>query len=652
MLINLERISKIYNGTQVLDNVSLTIEPADRVGLVGINGCGKSTLLRIITGQETPESMPQPFDAVIAKARDLSIGFLEQNSGLDGGSTIIAEMTSVFSELLQTGERLRELERLMSETDSENDGRFAEISHEYAQKSAYFEANEGYLIDVKIKTVLQGMGFAAFGNDRIIHTLSGGEKTRLALAKLLLERPQLLILDEPTNHLDFRTIIWLEQYLSDYKGALLIVSHDRYFLDKLCTSVCEIERGRLTRYKGNYTTFTAAKKMAVERQMKEYEAQQKEIAKLQEYVDKNLVRASTSNSAKSRIHKLDAMERIEKPITYEKPPKLEFTYAKDPPKDLLSVRGIDISVGVGSERRLLSDDISFEVKRGERLGIIGSNGVGKSTLLKILQKRLPISKGRIEWTNNVRISYYDQENSQINRHNTVMEEVHSRYPSMTELQIRSLLGSVRLVGENVFKPAGVISGGERAKLCFAIMMLEHGNVLIMDEPTNHLDMATKEVLEQALCEYTGTIIFVSHDRYLLNKLATRIIEITDSGIEEFKGNFDFYLDTTRRREEEREQAEAALRRDEQAKAAREQQQKTYRTKEQRSADVQRRNRIKQLESEIEAMHIELDELTEEIASPEVCADYKLLGEKCARIEELKLIIGDMTDEWVELSEEM
>ena len=649
MLVDLQKISKIYNGNTVLDNVSLTIEDGDRIGLVGINGCGKSTLLRILIGQEEPETRPFPDEAVISRAKNLRIGYLEQNSGLDKESTVTEEMKSVFSELLTLSGRLRELEALMAEHHND-DSVYGDIEQEYSQKLAYFEANEGYLIDVKIKTVLNGMGFADLSGDRVINSLSGGEKTRLAMAKLLLEKPPLLILDEPTNHLDFRTIMWLEDYLSDYPGALLIVSHDRFFLDKLCTSVCEIERGHLTRYRGSYTAFTKLKAEAVERQMKEYEAQQKEIAKLQDYVDRNLVRASTSNSAKSRIKKLDAMEIIDKPITYEKPPKLSFTYSIDPPKDLLTVRGIDVSVGEGAERKTLIDDLSFEVKRGERLGIIGSNGIGKSTLLKILQKRLPVSKGRIDWTANVKISYYDQENSQINRRNTVMEEIHGRYPNMTELQVRSILGSVRLTGENVFKPAGVISGGERAKLCFAIMMLEHGNVLIMDEPTNHLDMTSKEVLETALSEYTGTIIFVSHDRYLLNRLATRIMEITEDGVSITKGNFDAYYAEKKRMESEAEQAEAEAKREAMQQEAKERQAKSYRTKEQRSADVKRKARIKELEQQIEDMHLELDRLGEEIALPEVCADYQLLNEKCARMEEIKAIINDMTDEWIELSE--
>lgn len=648
MILSMENISKIYNGAYVLDNVSLTVEDNDRIGLVGINGCGKSTLLKIITGLEEYESQPEPNVPRLAITRSSTVGFLEQNSGLDRSSKVMEEMMSVFSELLKVQDELRSLEEEMSRPEiHENEKHFDEISAEYARKTAYFEANEGYLIDVKIKTVLNGMGFPPETYDRVISTLSGGEKTRLAMAKLLLENPSLLILDEPTNHLDFDTIMWLEDYLSGYKGALLIVSHDRYFLDKLCTSICEIERTHLRRWKGNYSKFTELKAADVERQLKEYEAQQAEIAKLQEFVDRNLVRATTSSMAKSRIKKLEAMEIIEKPVTYEKKAKIRFEYDYEPPEEVLNVKNIDITAG----GKALADNISFTVRRGEKIGIVGANGTGKSTLLKILQKKMPVSHGIIDWNKNVKISYFDQENSQLDWGKTVIDEIHDRRRGMTDVQVRSLLGSVKLTGENVFKQVGIISGGERAKLCFAIMMLERGNVLILDEPTNHLDIDAKEVLEAALADFTGTVILVSHDRYLLDKICDRIFEITPGKTEEFDGGFEGYMTQKRSRAAETAALLEAQKQEKQKAESDEKKANAYRSKEQRAKDAQRRARIKELERLIEELERRMAEVQEEMISPEVTGDYKLMNEKCAEFEELKKQSAEYTDEWLELSEE-
>ena len=510
MLVNLININKFYNGKQILKNINLCIDERDRIGLIGINGCGKTTLLRILTGKELPDRSTEK-DGIVSMASKTSIGYLEQMSGLDGKSAVIEEMKDVFSHLDSVLERMKQLELQMK-----NDEFISEdVSEEYSKLAAYYEANDGYTSEVKIKTVLNGMGFSESDYNREISSFSGGEKTRLAIAKLLLEEPNLLILDEPTNHLDFKTILWLEDYLKDYKGALLIVSHDRYFLDRIVTSVCEIETGILTRYKGNYTAFTRQKKENVARQMKEYEAQQKEIAKMEDFIAKNKVRASTANSAKSREKALERMELIEKPIFAANNAKIRFEYAVTPPFDILSVKDVDITVGNGADKKTLAEHISFEIKRGEKLGIIGDNGIGKSTFLKIIQGMLPHS-GRIRWASNVRISYFEQESANLDPYNTVMDELHRHYPILTDLDIRSLLGRVGITGENVFKETGVISGGERAKVCFALMTLEKGNVLILDEPTNHLDLDAKEAIEHALDEFDGTVIFVSHDLSLIH----------------------------------------------------------------------------------------------------------------------------------------
>ncbi|WP_295090290.1 ATP-binding cassette domain-containing protein [uncultured Ruminococcus sp.] len=642
MLVSLSKIHKYYNGREILHDVNLTINEGERIGLVGANGCGKTTLLRILTGKEEPDRFVED-DGVISRASKVTVGYLEQMGGLERSSTVYAEMRSVFADVLQAADRMRELEAQMH-------GGLEAVSEEYTRLTAFFESRDGYLIDVKIKTVLNGMGFGEDTYDRIISSFSGGEKTRLAIAKLLLEEPNLLILDEPTNHLDFQTVLWLEDYLKEYKGALLIVSHDRYFLDKLCTAVCEIEGGHLTRYKGNYTAFTRLKAEAVARQLKEYEAQQKEIAKLEDYVARNIVRATTAKSAQSRVKALERMERIEKPVLPQKAAKLRFTYETEPPFDLLQVQNIDVTVGSGPQKRTLVDSLSFAVKRGEKIGIIGENGIGKSTLLKVLLGRLP-HRGNVHWTSNVKLSYFEQESTQLNPNNTVIDELHDRYPTMTDLEIRSLLGQVRMTGENVFKQIGVISGGERAKVCFALMMLEHGNVLILDEPTNHLDLTTKEVLEEALASYTGTILFVSHDRYLLNRISDKILEITPHRAELFPGNFDSYLEIHRQREQQAQLEADAERQRRAAEEAKERGAKVYRTREQRSREAQRRNRIRTLEQEIDGLEQELQELQEQLGTEQVCGDYKLMQQICDRIEQVKTETEEKFEELMELEDE-
>lgn len=641
MLASLININKFYNGNQLLRNVSLTIDETDKIGLVGNNGCGKSTLLKILTGSVEPDRFTEK-DGIVSLASKTTIGYLEQMGGLNSESTVIDEMRSVFASVYKAIERLREIEVEIGMGDNSS-------ADEYQQLSSWLEANDGYNVDVKIRMILNGMGFSEEELFRNISGFSGGEKTRLCISKLLLEEPNLLILDEPTNHLDFKTIMWLEDYLRSYKGAVLIVSHDRYFLDRLCTSICEIERGILTRYKGNYSAFVRQREENDARREKEYEIQQKQIAHMEEYVAKNLVRASTTKMAQSRRKQLEKMERIEKPMHDTKSAKIRFTYAVEPPIDILKVKNADISVGEGTNRKTLVDDISFDVRRAEKIGIIGDNGIGKSTLLRIIQEQLP-HKGIVRWNSNIKISYFEQEGTNLNRELTVMEEIHSRYPSMSELEVRSLLAQVRLVGENVFKETGVISGGERAKLCFAIMMQEHGNVLILDEPTNHLDLSSKEAIEEALEEYTGTIIFVSHDRYLLSKIADRLIELTDGGFRLHNYGFEKYLDVLREEQAEQKRIADAEKFARNAEAAKEKSVKNYRSKQQRSADAARKNEMSRLEKEIDELQLKIDFLTEEIGKEEVYSDYELMNSKCLEIESLKQKIDEKFELLIELDQ--
>ena len=589
MLLNVEHLYKYFNGQALLKDINFTVEDREAVGLIGINGCGKSTLLNIITGSEGYDKTPEGLGSVNIAGK-ASIGFLRQNSGLNSELTIGEEMKNAFAPLLETLDKMKVLEKKMADG-----GDIDDISHEYAELSSYFEARDGYRIDVKIKQVLNGMGFGSTPTDRVISTLSGGEKTRLALAKLLLEEPNLLILDEPTNHLDFETLMWLEDYLKGYKGAIIIVSHDRYFLNKVCTRICEIEQGRLTSYRGDYSSYLVQKKMNSERQLKEYEAQQKEIAKLEDYVAKNLVRASTSKMAKSRQHMLDRIERIDKPLMYTKPPKIKLEYDIEPTKDIVRVVDCPLVVGEGADKKELIKSLTMNVRRGEHVAIIGANGIGKTSILKLIQGIIPHEGGNISWGGNVKISYFEQEHAILDPHKTVLEEIMDRYPRLSEQQARSVLGAVLLTGENVFKPISVLSGGERAKLCFAIMALNRGNVLVLDEPTNHLDLSTKEVLEDALAEFGGTIILVSHDRYLLNKVASRIIEIKHDEANSYEGNFDAYSEAVNAARQLKMQSEAEIKRAEEEKAYKENKARQYRSKDQRAADAQKRNRIRELE---------------------------------------------------------
>ena len=641
MLLKADHVYKVFNGETLLSDICLQIEDTDRIGLIGANGCGKSTLLKILLGELLPDHMEEG-DGQIVRAAKTSVGYLAQSAALDSEKTVREEMRGVFSELLEGKARMRELEHRLGEGD-------AALTAEYDRLQAWFLANGGYDIDVRIRTVLFGMGFTEEELDREISGFSGGEKTRLALCRLLLEAPNLLILDEPTNHLDFETIAWLEDYLRSAKSALLIVSHDRYFLDKLCTSVCEIERGRLTRYRDNYSAYTVLKEQAVERQQKEYDMQQKEIAKLEDYVARNMARASTSKSAKSRQKQLDRMERIEKPVTQQKRAGLSFTYEVEPPLDVLEVRDADISVGQGSERKTLLSGVELAVRRGEKLGIIGANGIGKSTLLKEILGILP-HEGLMRFNKNVKLGYFDQESTNLNPLNTVIDELHDRFPAMLDGEIRSILGQVRITGEDVFKPISALSGGERARVCFALLMLEHANVMLLDEPTNHLDLPMKEVLEEALDAYTGTLLFVSHDRYFLKRLATQLLELTPDGAVLHPYGFEKYLEV---RAQQKADALAAQQAAELEKARAEKAAKTassHKSKAQRSADAARRNRIRELEQEIEALDGKIAELEEQLTLPEVCTDYQKMQEVCDALGEARAKSEADFEELMELSD--
>lgn len=634
MLLSMEHISKSFSDKPILRDISFTVEEGMRYGLIGVNGAGKSTLLNILIGEMEQDT------GEISKSGNLTVGYLKQNSGLNRSSTIIEEMRRVFADVLAAQQQMRRLEDEMATITDHTKAEYREISAEYAKKQAYVDSRDGYMIDVKIKTVLNGMGFMDKDLETRIQTLSGGEKTRLAIARLLLEEPNLLILDEPTNHLDFKTLRWLEGYLLSYRGSVLVVSHDRYFLDKLATQMLELERGILYSYKGNYSAYVKQKQERILRRMKEYEAQQIEIKKLQTYVDKNIARASTADSAKSRQKMLDNMERIEKPEGDIKPISLHFTMTKEPFKDVLSTE--DLEVMVGSEKKVLCSHINFSLKRGEKVAIIGENGIGKSSFLKTIQGILPHENGTYTWGKNVSIGYYEQENLNLNPDRLAIDELWDRFPHIPEAQIRRTLGNVRLTKNDVFKPVSVISGGERAKLAFCILMLEKANVMLLDEPTNHLDLPSKEVLEEALEEYEGTLLFVSHDRYLLNKLPDKIIEMNQDGITVYEGKYDDYM------AQQQTQAAAAA---EDTKPKKKAQSGSYRSKEQRRATVQRRSRIRELEEQIAWLEKETKLLQEELGEEAVYTDYQLATEKTVKIEENSKKLDACYEEWERLQDE-
>ena len=625
MLVSAENMAFGFAGSPLLEKIDFTLSEGDRVGLIGPNGEGKTALIRLILSELEPE------DGRIFVKNGIRIGYLAQNGGYDSENTVFEEMKEIFAEDIRALDSLRETEKKIAAAEEGSD-EYRALSGKYEALNKLIAARDSYRYEIRIRTVLNGMGFSEFYNQRI-STMSGGEKTRLKLCRLLLEEPELLILDEPTNHLDIKTLFWLEEYLAAFRGAILTVSHDRYFLDKIVKEIYELENGRLCAFKGNYTKYKLLKAEKNARLLKEYEKQQEEIAHLQDYVDRNLVRATTAKSALSRVKKLEKMEVLEKPKLPPSPPRFSFSYAERPYERVLEVAALELKAG----ERTLFKDASFTVMRGEKCAVVGDNGTGKSTLVReiVRGKNPAVKAGRF-----VKIACYDQENANLNPENTVLGELWERHVLWEQTKVRNILAQVKLDADDMDKKVKMLSGGERAKLALAVFECENGNFLILDEPTNHLDLPARESLEDALKAFDGTVLFVSHDRYFIQALAGKIVELADGKIAEFKGTYEEYNACKAAAKEAKEAEEKAA-----LPAAPKPKDGGYRTKEERAAETKKRLRIKQLEEEISALESEESDINAQLALPEIAADYARLSERCKRLEEVKADLDNLYEEY-------
>ncbi|MBT0904074.1 ATP-binding cassette domain-containing protein [Streptococcus infantarius subsp. infantarius] len=523
------KIERSFSGDVLFDNINIQVDEKDRIALVGRNGAGKSTLLKILVGEEAPTS------GEINTKRDLSLSYLAQDSRFESENTIFDEMLHVFDDVRSMESRLRKMEMQMAELTGDA---FDKLMSDYDRLSEEFRVKGGFTYEAEIKAILNGFKFDESMWQMKISELSGGQNTRLALAKMLLEKPELLVLDEPTNHLDIETIAWLENYLVNYPGALIIVSHDRYFLDKVATVTLDLTKHSLDRYVGNYSKFMDLKAGKLALEAKNYEKQAKEIAKLEDFVQRNLVRASTTKRAQARRKQLEKMERLDKPSAGQKSANMTFHADKVSGNVVLTVT----DAAIGYDDQILSEPINIDVKKFDAIAIVGPNGVGKSTLIKSIVGQIPFIKGTSTYGANVEVGYYDQTQSNLTRTNTVLDELWNDFSTTPEVEIRNRLGAFLFSGDDVKKSVSMLSGGERARLLLAKLSMQNNNFLILDEPTNHLDIDSKEVLEDALIDFDGTLLFVSHDRYFINRVATKVLEISEEGSTLYLGDYDYYLE--------------------------------------------------------------------------------------------------------------
>jgi len=629
MLITVDNAAFSYGDNLIFEGVTFAVNEGERVGLIGANGEGKTTLIKLIMGEVFPDS------GKVIKKNGARIGYLEQNGGYSSGNTVYEEMLSVFKSELSAVEKLENLSRKLSVTDCYTP-EYAALSAQIENLNAYISSHDCYSVEVKVKTVLNGMGFIDKYN-QVVDTMSGGEKTRLKLARLLLEQPDLLILDEPTNHLDVTTLFWLEEYLSAFKGAILVVSHDRYFLDRLTTRILEIENKVLLSFTGNYSKYKVLKAERTVRLLKEYEAQREERAKLQDYVDRNIVRATTAKSAQSRVKQLEKMEILEKPYTPPKAPTYKFLYETTPYENVLSINSLNLEI---CGKRLICGG-QLQIKRGEKVALTGENGTGKSTLIKEIFKD---GNPRIELGRFVKPALYDQEGANLNGENTVISELWERHVGLTQTEVRSALARCGLFEEDMQKPVKSLSGGERAKLALCILECDRGNFLLLDEPTNHLDLPARESLEKALQAFDGTILFVSHDRYFISAIAQKVVEIEDGKLNVYDGDYAFFTEEKKRKRELLQREE-----DEKRFALREEEKKnSYRSKKERAEEERKKTAIKQTEQKICTLEKEEEELNFELSDPAVAADYRKVNEILEKLETVKLQLDGLYKEYEDM----
>ena len=622
MLISLQNLGKSFGDTVVLHDINATVEKGERIGIVGENGAGKTTLLKVLCGEY------QPDEGEYQISRGVTLGYLEQNSKLDPTLDVYGEMRSAFAPVLSAMEQMQALENKLEKNPGDE-----QLLAKHAELSAVIDAADGYHMDIQIKKVLSGMAFGPETYTKGVAVLSGGEHTRLRLAKLLLQRPDLLILDEPTNHLDFATMEWLEEYLKAYSGAVLVVSHDRYFLDSVCTRIWEVEDHQLTSYKGNYSAYLPQKEAAVALQQKQHDADVAKAQKLEDYIARNLVRASTTKMAQSRRKQLEKMEITEKPHSGPQQLNFKFEFDVTPYKELLTIKNLSVKIG----ERVLLHPFDLQVLRGERLVIAGPNGAGKSTLMQVLDGKRKPSGGMVRLGAGAKASVFEQQ--QMRRGGRVIDAIWDKWPRFTELEVRNHLARFGFRGEEVFKSCSALSGGELARLRFSEIVLERPNLLFLDEPTNHLDIYTRESLTQALMAYEGTLLLITHDRYLMNSLECPILYVED-------GNATLYPSYERMMH--REDPAAAAPREEKEKVPAG---KAAYGKEQRRRKAELRTRIKAVEDEIETLGAHIVELENEIASPEVLRDHVLLRDKCDELEDSRFHQQELFDEWEKLLEE-